>query len=455
VSNPATGELLAEVPLMAGDECERAIESAYSAMRSRLSLEARRLALQSIADQLLQNKSEFGRLITLEHGKPHREGIAEVEYAAGFFSHFATQLDRLQSHELRQPIKGSRWCVHFRPAGVAGAISSWNFPLAMIAKKVAAALGAGCGVVVKPAGLAPLSAIALSAIAEKAGVPAGMLNVVMGNSHAIGSALCAHDAVRIISFTGSTDVGKILAKTAAPHLKRLTLELGGNAPFIVFSDAELDAAADSLMANKFRSGGQTCVCANRVYVHCDVAQEFTSKIAQRVKKLRVGNGMEPTTDIGPLIDRAAFDKVAAHVSDALAGGAVRLVGEDVPRPEHNWGCFYPPTLLVNVHHKMRVCREETFGPVIALTEFGDDDEIVNLANCTESGLAAFLFTTNSDLVRFLLPHLHFGHVGVNTGAGPTPEAPFGGMKESGYGREGGLEGLFEYCELQTEVTGAR
>jgi succinate-semialdehyde dehydrogenase/glutarate-semialdehyde dehydrogenase len=277
--------------------------------------------------------------------------------------------------------------------------------------------------------------------------------VLVGPAGPIGEVLCRHPAVRVLSFTGSTETGILLAAQAAPHVKRLAMELGGNAPFIVFADADLDRAADALIANKFRAGGQTCVCTNRVYVHAEIAEQFTAAVAQRASRLKVGNGLDPDTDIGPLIDRAGFDKVAAHVADALRRGATRLVGYDPPRPEHDWGAFYPPTVLRGVTPEMLVCREETFGPVVAICTFATEDEVVELANSTPFGLAAYAFTADAERADRLLGRLHFGHVGLNAGTGPTPEAPFGGMKASGFGREGGLEGLLEYCETQVVAEG--
>jgi succinate-semialdehyde dehydrogenase/glutarate-semialdehyde dehydrogenase len=422
-------------------------------MANRSSLDERRGWLQAIGDGLVEHKQELGRIITLEHGKPLREGVSETEYAASFFHFFASQLDELLPHRLPQAIRNCHWNINQRPAGVVGAIASWNFPLAMICKKLAPALGAGCASVVKPASLTPLSAMALCHIAERAGLPEGLCNLVIGNSQPIGEVLCSHPSVRIISFTGSTEVGKVLAAAAAPNLKRLTLELGGNAPFMVFEDADLLTAVDALMANKFRSGGQTCVCANRVFVHRQVSDEFLKLAAERTRQLGVGDGMEPSTDIGPLINRAGFDKVAAHVKDALHRGARRLVGADPEPPPHDWGCFYPATLLTGVRPEMRVCREETFGPVIAVSQFEDEAALVELANGTEYGLAAYVFTKDRQRAERLASVLHFGHLGVNTGTGPTAEAPFGGMKESGFGREGGVEGLLEFCEPQTVVDG--
>ncbi len=460
VINPATGEDLAAVPAMGEAETMAAVEAASRALNEPYTPEQRQGWLAAIHQGLIENKEELARIITLEQGKPLKESTAEVEYAAGFFGFFAGQLRHLEPETLPEPVRGCRWTVHRRPAGVAGLIAPWNFPLAMMAKKISAAIGAGCSAVAKPASLTPLTAIAFFAVAGRAALPAGRLNLVMGKSGPIGDVLCRHPAVRVISLTGSTDVGKLLIAKTAPHVKRLALELGGNAPFIVFEDADIDAAADALIANKFRAGGQTCVCANRIYADRRVVDRFTQAVAERVRRLRVGNGMAPDTDIGPLINRAGFDKVAEHVRDALRRGARRIVGEDPPRPREDWGAFYPPTVLVGVTPEMLVCREETFGPVVAISTFDDERRVIELANSTEYGLAAYVFTRDARRADRVVAQLRFGHVGVNTGTGPAPEAPFGGMKQSGLGREGGVEGLFEFCETQavamhTEDAGQR
>jgi succinate-semialdehyde dehydrogenase/glutarate-semialdehyde dehydrogenase len=452
VRNPATGEILALLPNMGEAEAEAAVEAGERAMQSSPPPQQRRDWLMAIHDRMLTDRESFGRLITLEHGKPLKEGITEVEYTAGFFRFFAEQIDRLEAERLPGLIRNCRWTIHHRPAGVAGLITPWNFPLAMIGKKVAPALAAGCAAVIKPAKEAPLSTIALCAVAEQVGVPAGRLNVLVGSAAPIGAVLCRHPAVRLVSFTGSTEVGRLLIANTAPHIKKLAMELGGNAPFIVFEDADLEAAANALISNKFRASGQTCVCTNRVYVHRSIASPFTDAVAERVRKLRVGNGLDPETDIGPLINRDAFDKVADHVRDALARGATRLAGDDPPRPASDWGAFYPPTVLTGVTPDMLVCREETFGPVVAISEFDDEDRVIEAANSTCYGLAAYVFTRSADRAATILSRLRFGHVGLNTGTGPTPEAPFGGMKQSGFGREGGLEGLLEFCDTQVVAT---
>lgn len=448
VINPATGECLAEIPEAGETQTKEAIEAASKALNIASSIEQRQKWLSEIHRLLIENKEELGRIITLEHGKPLKEAIVEVEYSARFFRFFAEQLSHLNSKMLPESIRNCQWTIHHRPAGVVGLITPWNFPLGMLAKKLAPALGADCSIVTKPANLTPLTAIAFWTLLERLKIPAGKLNLIIGKSGPIGDVLCSHPAVRVISFTGSTEVGKLLIQKTAPHIKRLALELGGNAPFIVFEDADLEAAANGLMSNKFRSGGQTCVCANRVYVHKKIADSFAKLVTQRVAKLRVGDGMDVDTDIGPLIDRAGFDKVAQHVQDALSHGAQRLIGNDPAKPDHAWGNFYPPTVLMNVNQEMLVCQEETFGPVVAISAFDSEEQTIEEGNRTQYGLAAYVFTRDPERAKRVVRKLSFGHVGVNTGTGPTPEAPFGGMKQSGFGREGGLEGLFEFCETQ-------
>ncbi|MBN1420105.1 MAG: NAD-dependent succinate-semialdehyde dehydrogenase [Planctomycetes bacterium] len=448
VRNPATGVVLAVVPAMGETETIAAVESAEAAMRTVPPAAERRGWLEMIAVELKGSEAELARIISLEHGKPLKEAEAEVRYSAGFFRFFAGRIETLAPRVLEDRIRACRWTVHLRPAGVAGLIAPWNFPLAMIAKKLAPAMAAGCGVVARPSSLAPLSSIAVWNILAGLALPAARFNLVLGPAEPIATILCRHPAVRVISFTGSTEVGRRLIARTAPHPRRLTLELGGNAPFIVFPDADLGAAADALIANKFRAGGQTCVCANRVYVHADAIARFTDEVAQRVRALRVGEGLDPGTDIGPLIHRTAFDKVARHVRDALAHGARRIVGQDPLRPAEEWGAFYPPTVLVDADESMLIFREETFGPVVAIASFADEDEVVRRANGTPFGLAAYVFTADAERAERLIARLRAGHVGWNTGTGPTPEAPFGGMKESGFGREGGLEGLLEYVEPQ-------
>ncbi len=449
VINPATGEHLADVPDLGERETRAAVEAGVRALQSPSSVDERRTWLRGIHQVLMEQRQELARIITLEHGKPLKESVAEVEYAAGFFSFYADQLGHLAARVLPGRIRNCRWTVHHRPAGVVGLIVPWNFPLAMLAKKLAPAIAAGCSIVAKPAKLTPLASVAFWALADRLGIPRGVLNLVMGQAGPIGQVLCSHPDVRVISFTGSTEVGRTLIRDTALHIKRLAMELGGNAPFIVFDDADVEAAADAMVANKFRAGGQTCVCTNRVYVHRAIEARFTEGVAARARRLKVGNGLDPDTDIGPMVNREGFDKVAEHVRDALARGAKRIVGDDPARPAEDWGCFYPPTVLTGVKPEMMVCREETFGPLVAISTFEDEEEVLALANGTPFGLAAYVCTSDVKRIERVVGRLRFGHVGVNTGTGPTPEAPFGGMKQSGFGREGGIEGLLEFCEPQT------
>ena len=449
VLNPATGELLAELPDMGESAAQRAVEAAAESLAVTPPLPERKMWLAGIVRALAEHREELARIITLEQGKPLTESRVEVDYAAGFFRFFADHLGTLESRMLAEKIRQCEWTVHHRPAGVAALISPWNFPLAQFSKKLSAALAAGCPVVLKPAELTPLSAIAFWTLLEKIGLPMQRLNLVMGRAAPIGKVFCEHPAVRVISFTGSTEIGAFLARQAAPHIKRLALELGGNAPCIVFEDADVEQAADALIANKFRCAGQTCVCANRVFVHEDIHDRFVESLAARMSQLKVGNGLDADTHIGPLINRAAFEKVQAHVADALGHGARRILGEELRTPSNDWGCFFPPTLLTRMRNDMLAFREETFGPVVAVQSFTTESGVITAANGTPYGLAAYLFTSDAERAQRCAERLHFGHVAINSGSGPTPEAPFGGMKTSGIGREGGTEGLDEFTEVQT------
>ncbi len=455
VTNPATGDVLQEVPDMGAAETERAISAARATLASPASLDQRREWLEAIAEALTGHRDEIGRILTQEHGKPLAEGKGEVDYAAGFFSYCAKHVHELAPRQLEERPRNCSWTVHYRPAGVVGLITPWNFPAGMIAKKLSAALAADCPSVIKPSSKTPLTMIALfSLLHDVVKLPPGKVNLVIGGAGPIGDTLCEHPDVRVVSFTGSTEVGRELIRKCAPQVKKLTLELGGNAPFIVFDDADLDAAADNLMANKFRGGGQTCVCANRVMVQRGVAAAFAEKLRERVSRLQVGDGLKEGVDVGPLIDRNGFEKVRRHVADALDKGAELVVGE-LPEPaERDWGGFFPPTVLRGATPEMACWREETFGPLVPLVEFDSEEEAIERANETEFGLASYLFTGDEQRAERVIARLEFAHVGHNTGTGPAPEAPFGGMKQSGYGREGGLEGLFEFIEPQTVPRGA-
>ncbi|MDX1587736.1 MAG: NAD-dependent succinate-semialdehyde dehydrogenase [Oleiphilaceae bacterium] len=457
VDNPATGETIAHVAAMGPRETEKAIAAGQSALRLQepYSIDTRRGWLEAVRDALLSEQKEIGRILCLEHGKPLAEAEGEVAYAAGFFDYCAKNLDRLDSHTIPEKPKGMAWTVHYRPVGVVGLITPWNFPIGMIAKKLSAALAAGCPSVIKPASETPLTMIAaFQAMHDKAGLPAGMVNLVTGPPAPIGDVLCDHPDVPMISFTGSTGIGEHLVRATAHRVKKLSLELGGNAPFIVFDDADLDSALENLMANKFRGGGQTCVCTNRLYVQSGVAETFASKLAGRVSALKVGDGMAEGTEIGPLINQAGFDKVRRHVQDALDQGGTLLAGPDPKELPASGSLFYPPTLVGQVTPGMLCCREETFGPFIPLSVFESEEEVIARSNDTEFGLAAYVFTGDEQRAARTISALRFGHVGWNSGSGPTPEAPFGGMKASGVGREGGTEGLFEFVEPQTVPRGS-
>lgn len=455
VYNPATGKVIAQAPSMPAEDVHAAIDAGKTALKltEPYTTEERQGWLEGIRDTLLANREEIGRILCMEHGKPLNEAQGEVDYAAGFFDYYSKHMDALKAHHLEEKPRNCTWAVHYRPVGVVGLITPWNFPIGMIAKKLAAALAAGCPSVIKPASETPLTMIALFTVMdENVKLPKGMVNLVMGKASVIGKVLCDHPDVPMLSFTGSTEVGRKLIIDTAEHVKKLALELGGNAPFIVFEDADLDAAADNLIANKFRGGGQTCVCANRIFVQEGVMEAFSQKLADRVNKMTVGDGINGDVDIGPLINRAGFDKVREHLTDALNNGAALVAGtkpESLPKDE----LFFPPTVVSGVTRDMACFREETFGPLVPLVSFKTEDEAIEAGNDTEFGLASYVFTNDEARAMRVAGGLRFGHCGWNTGTGPAPEAPFGGMKASGTGREGGLEGLFEFVEPQAVPRG--
>ena len=447
VVDPANGQRIAEVPRCGAAETQRAIAAANAAWPAWRALTARRRAqlLQTWNQLILDNADDLAQLITAEGGKPLAEAKGEAIYGASFVEWFAEEAKRTYGESIPSPASSTRLLVVKQPIGVCAAITPWNFPLAMITRKVAPALAAGCTVVVKPAESTPLTALALAVLAEKAGFPAGVFNVVTGNPAEIGGELCASPIVRKLSFTGSTAVGRLLMAQCAPTIKKLSLELGGNAPFIVFDDADIDAAVDGAIAAKYRNTGQTCVCANRFLVQSGIYEEFAARLAARSAELKVGPGSEAGVVQGPLINAAGLAKVEAHVADALAKGARVLCGG---ARHARGGNFFQPTVLADVTTNMQVAREETFGPLAPLFRFETEAQAVAMANDTEFGLAAYFFTRDIGRSWRVGEALEYGMVGVNTGMISNEVAPFGGIKQSGIGREGSKYGIEEYLEVK-------
>ncbi|WP_312268665.1 NAD-dependent succinate-semialdehyde dehydrogenase [Pseudescherichia sp.] len=448
VTNPATGEVIAKVAKAGKKETEEAIAAAaraFPAWRAKTAKE-RSAILYRWYSLIIENKTWLGQLMTSEQGKPLKEAEGEVEYAASFIQWFAEEAKRANG-EIIPPIKpGSRILATREPIGVVAAITPWNFPMAMLTRKLGPALAAGCTGVIKPANNTPLSAFALVQLAKKAGVPDGVLNAVAGTTAEISDAIMASPQVRKISFTGSTAVGKTLVRNAAETMKKVSMELGGNAPYIVFDDADIDAAVEGAIANKFRNAGQVCVSVNRFYIHEAIYDDFVNKLAERVNALKVGNGMEEGVVVGPLIESAAVDKVREHVEDAIAKGATALAGG---KAHALGGNFWQPTVLTNCSDSMKLAAEETFGPVAACFRFTTEDEVIHRANDTPFGLAAYFYTQNLQRVFRVSQALEAGMIGVNECAVSTELGPFGGVKESGLGREGSVLGLEEYLEVKT------
>ncbi|MCD2514877.1 NADP-dependent succinate-semialdehyde dehydrogenase [Massilia sp. G4R7] len=447
VTNPATGETLGTVPHMGAQETRRAIEAADKAWPAwrRKTAKERAAVLRRWYELMMENADDLALLMTLEQGKPLAESKGEVGYAASFFEWFAEQAKRIEGDVLEPPAPNLRILVTKEPIGVCAAITPWNFPAAMITRKVAPALAAGCPIVLKPAGLTPFSALAMAELGARAGVPPGVFSVVTGDSGAIGGELCANPTVRKLSFTGSTQVGRQLMAQCAPTLKKLSLELGGNAPFIVFDDADLDAAVEGAIASKYRNMGQTCVCANRIYVQDGVYDAFAEKLAAAVGKLKVGNGVDPGVTQGPLIEDKAVEKVEQHIEDALSKGARVLVGGKRHPLGHT---FFEPTILLDVTPAMRLSDEETFGPVAPLFRFKTEDEVEALANASEFGLASYFYARDVGRVWRVAERIESGIVGVNTGLISNEVGPFGGVKQSGMGREGSKYGMDDYLVLK-------
>ncbi|AXW16252.1 NAD-dependent succinate-semialdehyde dehydrogenase [Ralstonia pseudosolanacearum] len=450
VTDPATGRVIGTVPAMGAAETRRAIEAAQAAQRAWRKVTARERAriLRKLADLMLEHQQDLARILTAEQGKPLPEATGEIAYAASFIEWFAEEARRVYGDTIPAPQGDRRIVVNKEPIGVTAAITPWNFPIAMMTRKVGPALAAGCAMVVKPALETPYSALAFAELAARAGVPAGLLSIVTGDAQGIGGELTANPVVRKLSFTGSTAVGRLLMRQCADDVKKLSLELGGNAPFIVFDDADLDAAVEGAMVAKYRNAGQTCVCANRFYVQRGIYDAFAARLSEAVRALRVGNGAEPGVQQGPLIHQRAMDKVRAHVDDAVARGARVLVGGKPHALSAQGGAFFEPTVIVDARPGMLVAHEETFGPLAALIPFDTEDEAVAAANDTEFGLAAYFYTRDLGRAWRVSEALESGMVGVNTGLISTAEAPFGGVKQSGLGREGSKYGIDEYLEIK-------
>ena len=447
VLNPATGEVIARVAKGGKHETEQAIaaaERAFPAWRA-LTAKQRSEILYRWYQLIIEHKSWLAQLMTAEQGKPLKEAEGEVDYAASFIQWFAEQAKRVNGEIIPPAKNGSRILATREPVGVVAAITPWNFPMAMLTRKLGPALAAGCTGIIKPANNTPLSAFALLALAQKAGVPDGVLNGVAGDTHAISDAIMASGAVRKISFTGSTAVGKTLMRNAADTMKKLSMELGGNAPYIVFDDADIDAAVKGAIANKFRNAGQVCVSVNRFFIQDAVYDRFVNQLAAEVNKLKVGNGMEEGVVVGPLINHAALEKVEEHVKDAQANGGRVVAGG---APHDLGGNFWQPTVIADASEAMKLAQEETFGPVAACFRFSDEEEVIRRANATEYGLAAYFYTQNLQRVFRVSSALESGMIGINECAVSTELAPFGGVKASGLGREGSVLGMEEYLEVK-------
>ena len=447
VNNPATSDTLGSVPKMGAAETRRAIDAAaaaYSSWRAKTGKE-RAAILRRWFELMMANQDDLGILMTAEQGKPLAESKGEIAYAASFIEWFGEEAKRIYGDTIPQHGVDKRIVVIKEPIGVTAAITPWNFPAAMITRKCGPALAAGCPMVIKPASDTPFSALALAELGARAGIPKGILSVVTGSARDIGGEITSNPTVRKLSFTGSTEIGKVLMAQCAQTVKKTSMELGGNAPFIVFDDADIDAAVQGAMMSKYRNTGQTCVCANRLYVQDGVYDEFSAKLAQAASGMVVGDGLKGDTQQGPLINMAAVEKVEEHIEDALGKGARVITGG---KRHQLGGSFFEPTVLADVTQDMKVAREETFGPVAPLFRFSDDDEVIKMANDTEFGLAAYFYSRDIGRVWKTAEALEYGIVGINEGIISTEVAPFGGVKESGAGREGSKYGIDDYVEMK-------
>ena len=448
VHNPSTGEKLADIANASAEDAIAAIENAVEAQKSwrKYTGKERAAILRRWYELMLENEADLARIITAEMGKPLAEALGEIRYGASFIEWFAEEAKRIYGDTIPGHMRDKRIVVMKQPVGVVGAITPWNFPNAMVTRKVGPALAAGCAMLLKPAEETPLSALALARLGQEAGIPAGVFSVLPStDSKSIGLEFCTNQKMAKLSFTGSTQVGRILMRQSADQIKKLSLELGGNAPFIVFNDADIDQAVEGAMISKFRNAGQTCVCSNRIYVQDGVYEEFAKKLAVAVEKMKVGDGFEEGVTIGPLINDAAVEKVEDHIADALQQGASVVTGGE---KHAKGGRFFVPTILKDVSSKMKVAREETFGPLAPLFRFTDVEEVIEAANNTEFGLASYFYSSDLSNVFHVAEELEYGMVGVNTGLMSTEVAPFGGIKQSGLGREGSKYGLDDYLELK-------
>ena len=447
VTNPATGAVLGTVPQMGAAETHRAIDAANVAFKTwrKLLAKERSAILRKWFELMMANIDDLAAILTAEQGKSLTEARGEITYAASFLEWFAEEGKRVYGETIPTPAAGRRLMVTKDPIGVCAAVTPWNFPSAMITRKVGPAMAAGCPMVLKPAAQTPFSAMALAVLAERAGVPAGVFSVVTGKASAIGGEMTSNPIVRKITFTGSTEIGRLLMRQSADTVKKLSLELGGNAPFIVFDDADLDAAVEGALASKYRNSGQTCVCANRLYVHDKVYDAFVAKLVAAVQKLNVGDGSQPGINQGPLIDMNAVLKVEEHIADAVAkGGKVVLGGK-----RHALGhSFFEPTIVTGVTQEMKVAREETFGPMAPVFRFHTDDEVIAMANDTEFGLASYFYSRDIGRIFNVAEQLEYGMVGINSGLISNEVAPFGGVKQSGLGREGSKYGMDDYLTVK-------
>ena len=448
VNDPSTGELIVKLPDMGISETKDAINAAHKAQKSWAAKtgKERSTILRNWFNLMMKNKDDLAKILTAEMGKPLPEALGEIAYGASFVEWFAEEAKRVYGDTIPGHQEDKRIVVIKQPIGVVGAITPWNFPNAMITRKVAPALAVGCSVVLRPPTLTPLSALALAYLAQEAGIPAGVFNIVMGtDSSGMGKELCSNELVRKITFTGSTEVGRILMRQCSDQIKKVSLELGGNAPFIVFDDADIDEAVAGAMISKYRNAGQTCVCANRIYVQENIYEEFSKKLAEETRAMKVGNGFDDGVTTGPLIDQQALEKVEEHIEDAVSKGASILSGGT---RSNLGGTFYNPTVLTDVTSSMKVAKEETFGPIAPLFKFDSVENVIEAANDTEFGLAAYFYAKDLSKVWKVAEALEYGIVGINTGLISTEVAPFGGIKQSGLGREGSKYGIDDFLEIK-------